>query len=215
MSVRLGTRDLTSLMIFGLAVASKDSSLTLKIVFSFGFSYMTCQSRGKTRIRKADLCRRLLRCSGGCGCCRRGRRHGNLLDVQPRLRYACESCEVTRRAVSHTLSRLMRSAAWRRVRPEMSSTIPEIFASTFAGGGGAAEEDASAEPVAMHRNAVGLRGTCQRDGAGSRRRDTPRNACASTGGDAESRRAARLCVTVREYTRLPARKLTAMAKRTR
>jgi hypothetical protein len=38
MSVRFGTSDLTSLMILGLAVASNDSSLTLKIVFSFGFS---------------------------------------------------------------------------------------------------------------------------------------------------------------------------------
>lgn len=38
MRVRLGTIALTSLMIFGLAPASNDSSFTLKIVFSFGFA---------------------------------------------------------------------------------------------------------------------------------------------------------------------------------
>jgi hypothetical protein len=36
MRVRFGTRALTSLMTFGLAPASNDSSLTLNIVFSFG-----------------------------------------------------------------------------------------------------------------------------------------------------------------------------------
>jgi hypothetical protein len=36
--VKFGTIALTSLMTFGLEVASKDSSFTLKIVFSFGFS---------------------------------------------------------------------------------------------------------------------------------------------------------------------------------
>jgi len=36
--VRLGTRALTSRITFGLAAASKDSSLKLKTVFSFGFS---------------------------------------------------------------------------------------------------------------------------------------------------------------------------------
>lgn len=39
MSVRLGTRALTSRMILGLAPASKDSSVTLNIVFSLTFSY--------------------------------------------------------------------------------------------------------------------------------------------------------------------------------
>ena len=38
MRVRLGTIALTSLMTFGLAPASNDSSFTLKIVFSFGFA---------------------------------------------------------------------------------------------------------------------------------------------------------------------------------
>jgi hypothetical protein len=38
MSVRLGTSALTSLMTFGLAPPSNDSSLTLKIVFSFGLA---------------------------------------------------------------------------------------------------------------------------------------------------------------------------------
>lgn len=38
MRVRLGTSDLTSLMTFGLAPVSNDSSFTLKIVFSFGFA---------------------------------------------------------------------------------------------------------------------------------------------------------------------------------
>jgi hypothetical protein len=38
MRVRFGISALTSLMIFGLAAASKASSLTLKTVFSFGFS---------------------------------------------------------------------------------------------------------------------------------------------------------------------------------
>jgi len=38
MRVRFGTIALTSLMIFGLAPASNDSSLTLKIVFSFGLA---------------------------------------------------------------------------------------------------------------------------------------------------------------------------------
>jgi len=38
MRVRLGTSALTSLMTFGLAPASKDSSFTLKIVFSLGFA---------------------------------------------------------------------------------------------------------------------------------------------------------------------------------
>jgi hypothetical protein len=36
--VKFGTIALTSLMTFGLEVGSKDSSFTLKIVFSFGFS---------------------------------------------------------------------------------------------------------------------------------------------------------------------------------
>lgn len=39
MRVRFGTIALTSRMILGFAVASKASSLTLKTVFSFGFSY--------------------------------------------------------------------------------------------------------------------------------------------------------------------------------
>jgi len=39
--VRLGTRALTSRITFGLAAASKDSSLKLKTVFSFGFSCKT------------------------------------------------------------------------------------------------------------------------------------------------------------------------------
>lgn len=39
MRVRLGTIAFTSRMIFGFEPASKDSSLTLKTVFSFGFSY--------------------------------------------------------------------------------------------------------------------------------------------------------------------------------
>jgi hypothetical protein len=38
MRVRLGTIALTSLMTFGLAPASNDSSFTLKIVFSFGLT---------------------------------------------------------------------------------------------------------------------------------------------------------------------------------
>ena len=38
MSVRLGTSALTSLMTFGLAPPSNDSSFTLKIVFSFGLA---------------------------------------------------------------------------------------------------------------------------------------------------------------------------------
>ena len=37
--VKLGTMALTSLITFGLEVASKDSSFTLKIVFSLGFSW--------------------------------------------------------------------------------------------------------------------------------------------------------------------------------
>ena len=43
MSVRLGIMALTSRMIFGLAAASKDSSLTLNTVFSFGFSCLIVQ----------------------------------------------------------------------------------------------------------------------------------------------------------------------------
>lgn len=39
MRVRFGTIALTSRMILGFAVASKASSLTLKTVFSLGFSY--------------------------------------------------------------------------------------------------------------------------------------------------------------------------------
>ena len=39
MRVRFGTIALTSRMILGLAAASNASSLTLKTVFSFGFSY--------------------------------------------------------------------------------------------------------------------------------------------------------------------------------
>ncbi len=38
MRVRLGTSALTSLMTFGLAPASNDSSFTVNIVFSFGFA---------------------------------------------------------------------------------------------------------------------------------------------------------------------------------
>jgi hypothetical protein len=38
MRVRFGTSALTSLMTFGLALASNDSSFTLKIVFSFGLA---------------------------------------------------------------------------------------------------------------------------------------------------------------------------------
>lgn len=38
--LRLGTIALTSRMTFGLAPASKDSNFTLKMVFSFGFSYL-------------------------------------------------------------------------------------------------------------------------------------------------------------------------------
>lgn len=38
MRVKFGIMALTSRMILGFAVATKDSSLTLKIVFSFGFS---------------------------------------------------------------------------------------------------------------------------------------------------------------------------------
>ena len=37
--VKLGTMALTSLITFGLEPASKDSSFTLNIVFSFGFSW--------------------------------------------------------------------------------------------------------------------------------------------------------------------------------
>lgn len=40
MRVRLGTSALTSRMIFGFAPASNDSSITLKTVFSLGFSYI-------------------------------------------------------------------------------------------------------------------------------------------------------------------------------
>jgi len=39
--LRLGTRALTSLIILGFDVGSNDSSLTAKIVFSFGFSCRT------------------------------------------------------------------------------------------------------------------------------------------------------------------------------
>lgn len=38
MSVRFGTKALTSRMTLGLAPASKDLSMTLKTVFSLGFS---------------------------------------------------------------------------------------------------------------------------------------------------------------------------------
>ena len=41
--VSVGFIALTSRMIFGLAVASNDSSFTLKMVFSFGFSYLIIQ----------------------------------------------------------------------------------------------------------------------------------------------------------------------------
>jgi hypothetical protein len=37
--VKFGTIAFTSLIILGLEAASKDSSLTVKIVFSFGFSW--------------------------------------------------------------------------------------------------------------------------------------------------------------------------------
>ena len=43
MSVRLGTRAFTSRITFGLEPASNDSSLTLKTVFSFGFSCICIQ----------------------------------------------------------------------------------------------------------------------------------------------------------------------------
>jgi hypothetical protein len=83
MSVRFGTSDLTSLMILGLAAASNDSSLTLKIVFSFGFScggiYQPCEWREEKDV--SNLCWCLLRGGGGCGCCWRSGRHGNLLNV--------------------------------------------------------------------------------------------------------------------------------------
>lgn len=56
MSVRLGTRALTSRMTLGLAVGSNDSSVTLNIVFSLGFSYNQvcsvsgCRDRHRRRL---------------------------------------------------------------------------------------------------------------------------------------------------------------------
>jgi hypothetical protein len=44
MRVRLGTSALTSLMTFGLAPPSNDSSFTLKIVFSFGLAAAAASS---------------------------------------------------------------------------------------------------------------------------------------------------------------------------
>jgi len=46
MRVRFGTRALTSRMILGLAPASKDLSMTLKTVFSLGFS-LACTKQNK------------------------------------------------------------------------------------------------------------------------------------------------------------------------
>jgi hypothetical protein len=54
MRVRLGTRALTSLMIFGLEPASNDSSFTLKIVFSFGLEAASSAAASSAPAAGAD-----------------------------------------------------------------------------------------------------------------------------------------------------------------
>ncbi len=49
----------------------------------------------------------------------------------------------------HTFKMVTRSAAWRRVRPEISSTI--LFSFGSAGGGGAGDDVDGAAAVARHR----------------------------------------------------------------
>jgi hypothetical protein len=54
MRVKLGTKDLTSLMILGFAAAPKDSSFTLNIVFSCAFSYNNASMRDEEQDSKHE-----------------------------------------------------------------------------------------------------------------------------------------------------------------
>lgn len=157
MSVKLGTIALTSRMILGLAAASNDSSLTVNIVFSFGFSYIPSSLEFKKN--EAGIERRNPPLQPP--------RQEPQLGPQPGLLQALQFLvylAVTKTGSGEyrgatmvllenfTFSIVTRSAACRRVRPEMSSTILLSFGSAEAddGGGGVAEDEGAAAAVARH-----------------------------------------------------------------
>jgi len=116
--VKLGTIALTSLMILGLEVAAKDSNLTLKIVFAFGFSSSTTSAATGTAAGAA---------AAGIA---------------------------TSWIFSRDLSSVIRSAACRRVRCEMSSTSWFILGLEDAAGGGGSSEVGVVLAVASHLEQV-------------------------------------------------------------
>jgi hypothetical protein len=136
MRVRLGTRALTSLMIFGLEPASNDSSFTLKIVFSFGLEATSSAAASSAPAAGAE----------GAAAPAAGRA------ISWMFRRVCEDdyyylfilywleVEVWIYFILFTLRRVTRSAAWSSVRVDMSSTslcrAGSEGASAFVGIGG-------------------------------------------------------------------------------
>jgi len=154
--------DLTSRIIFGFAVASKDSSLTLKMVFSFGFSWGRwggLNRNGMIKEKRTHCCRRFFLCNGSGGRCRscRCNRCSNLLDIQARLYkgHVRHSSGSIKQKTPPTFKAATKSAACSNVSPEISSTMLLIFTSAdrfgAAGGGAAPPAGLSAATVVdMH-----------------------------------------------------------------
>jgi hypothetical protein len=159
MRVKFGTSALTSLIILGLADVSKDSSMTLNIVFSLGFSYTykpisLHEKKKKHYIQHTDF-RWFVLSWGSRG---RGRRcssgHGNLLNVQTRLFPPTSILEHQFSVFGFliTFNSVTRSAACSKVKLEMSSTMRPILGSEGAAGGGGGVEEVAAVVVAVARH---------------------------------------------------------------
>lgn len=132
--LRLGTRALTSLIILGFDVGSNDSSLTAKIVFSFGFS---CRTSGQQRRGRQPLKQRTASIAGSAstGAAAAGAADG--IAISWMFSRVCwrghEGCQRGAQGLRNFARRALRaetrSAACRRVRPEISSTMRDICGS--------------------------------------------------------------------------------------
>ena len=118
MRVRLGTRALTSLMTFGLALASNDSSFTVKMVFSFGFAATSSSAAPVSSAPAAPAPGSVPAPAVGKAISWMFRRDYTLLRVGNMLEKKMRNCG----GGVFTFRSVTRSVAWRRVRPDMSST---------------------------------------------------------------------------------------------
>jgi hypothetical protein len=130
----LGINALTSLMTFALFAASIFSSLTVKMVFSLGFSSAASSAAGAAAAAGA---------ADAAGMAQQGRcnpRHDTCrTQVEPR----CVSTRPEAWILELTFSAVTSSETSRRERDEMESTRGAIFGETGDAGGcsGAAEDD--------------------------------------------------------------------------